>query len=216
MKTMVVLSGGMDSATLLYKLKAEGHECQAITVYYGQRHWREVNCARNVCRLADIQHHVVEMPDLRVHLRGSSQTDSSVDVPEGRYDEEVMKKTVVPNRNMILLAIAGGVAIANGCRALAYGAHAGDHAIYPDCRPSFVEVMRQALLLCDWNLLDLKVPFIDKTKGEIVRMGLVLGVPFEQTWTCYVGGHRPCMKCGACVERAEAFSFACAPDPLIS
>jgi 7-cyano-7-deazaguanine synthase len=126
-----------------------------------------------------------------------------------------MKLTVVPNRNMFMLAAAAAVAIARKADRLAYGAHAGDHTIYPDCRPAFVEAMRTAFGLCDWHELDLLAPYIAWTKGEICKRGTELGVPYEATWTCYVGGDHPCGQCGSCTERAEAFAFAGVVDPLI-
>ena len=126
------------------------------------------------------------------------------------------KGAVAFNRNMMMLAAAGAVALANGCQALAYGAHAGDHTIYPDCRPTFIQIMREAFLNCDWNPLDLLVPFRDWNKGQIAQEGIRLGVPYELTWTCYEGGEKPCGLCGACCERREAFEYAGASDPLLT
>lgn len=217
MKVMVVLSGGMDSATLLYDIRSKGHDVVAITFNYGQRHRREVEAAWRLTQRAGVEHRIVTLPEIGSLLHGSSQTDLTVDVPHGRYDDESMKKTVVPNRNMVLLAIAGGAAIAERCQALAYGAHAGDHAIYPDCRPVFITAMREAFRLChDAPGLALFAPFEDWTKGMIARHGIMLGVPFDLTWTCYEGGQAPCGKCGACVERAEAFASVPAVDPLLT
>jgi 7-cyano-7-deazaguanine synthase len=125
-----------------------------------------------------------------------------------------MRVTVVPNRNMILLAVAIGHAIASGADAVAYGAHAGDHAVYPDCRPAFAEAMAEAAGLCHYDPgVTLLRPFIDRTKADIVRLGAALGVPFALTWSCYEGGVRHCGRCGTCVERREAFTLAGVPDP---
>jgi len=123
--------------------------------------------------------------------------------------------TVVPNRNMLMLAAAAAIALTSHCEALAYGAHAGDHTIYPDCRPTFIQIMREALLNCDWQPLQLLVPFQNWTKGDIVKEGLRLRVPYELTWTCYQGDAEPCGKCGSCTEREEAFAFAGIPDPAL-
>jgi 7-cyano-7-deazaguanine synthase len=149
-------------------------------------------------------------------MGGSSQTDKSVPVPEGHYEEESMKQTVVPNRNMILLALAGAWAISTKSDAIAYAAHSGDHAIYPDCRPEFTEAMSDALRLCDWHEVKLMRPFLYPTpmsKADIVKLGTSLGVPFELTWSCYKGGEKHCGKCGTCVERVEAFQLAGVEDP---
>jgi 7-cyano-7-deazaguanine synthase len=117
---------------------------------------------------------------------------------------------------MFMLAAAGAVAIARKADRLAYGAHAGDHTIYPDCRPEFVDAMGRAFGLCDWHTLSLHAPYINMTKGDICKRGVALGVPYEKTWTCYVGGDRPCGRCGSCTERAEAFEVAGIPDPLLA
>lgn len=216
MKTFLILSGGMDSATLLYDLIAQGDTVEAIGVNYQQRHRKELECAMRLCRTRNVPFDVLDLSSIASFLTGSSQTDMRVPVPLGRYDEPSMKQTVVPNRNMLLLAAAGAVAIARKADRLAYGAHAGDHTIYPDCRPAFVDVMTQALAITDWHPLTLHAPYLHITKGDICRLGLTLGVPYEYTWTCYVGGDRPCGQCGACTERAEAFAFAGRSDPLVT
>lgn len=215
MKTCLILSGGMDSATLLYDLVRQGDHVRAIGINYKQRHGKELHCAAWLCEKLGVPFDVIDLSPIARFLTGSSQTDPNVPVPFGKYDEPVMKQTVVPNRNMLLLAAAGGVAIAERCDRLAYGAHAGDHTIYPDCRPEFVSLMRVALRRADWHVLELHAPYLYWDKGDICIHGLRLGVPYGHTWTCYVGGETPCEKCGACVERAEAFAKAEAVDPLI-
>lgn len=215
MKTVLILSGGMDSATLLYDLLAAGDKVDAIGINYKQRHGKELACAADLCKRTRVSFDVLDLSALAKHLTGSSQSDPTVAVPFGKYDEPSMKLTVVPNRNMFMLAAAGAVAIARKADRLAYGAHAGDHTIYPDCRPEFVAAMATALGLCDWHTLGLHAPYINMTKGDICKRGAELGVPYEATWTCYVGGDHPCGKCGSCTERAEAFAFAGIPDPLV-
>jgi 7-cyano-7-deazaguanine synthase len=153
------------------------------------------------------------LPDLGDLLKGSSLTDDSVELPEGHYAEESMKATVVPNRNMILLALAGGYALSSGFDTIAYAAHAGDHFIYPDCRPEFAEAMEKALGLADWNDLSLYRPFVDMTKADLVKLGKELESPLGMTWSCYAGMDIHCGKCGTCVERKEAFELAKVPDP---
>lgn len=206
----------MDSATLLYDLVTHGDTVEAISVNYKQRHSKELNCAEWLCRDLGVRFDILDLSGLSSFLTGSSQSDPSVPVPFGKYDEPSMKLTVVPNRNMFMLAAAGAVAIARKADRLAYGAHAGDHTIYPDCRPEFVVAMAKAFGLCDWHTLGLHAPYINMTKGDICKRGVELRVPYEKTWTCYVGDDKPCGKCGACTERAEAFEFAGIADPLRS
>lgn len=214
MKTVLVFSGGMDSSTLLYDLMAQGDTVECVTVNYKQRHAVEIKQAEKICRKAGVKQTVVDLSSVGEFLKGSSQTDESVRVPFGNYDEPSMKITVVPNRNMFLLAVAGAYAIAQKADRLAYGAHAGDHAIYPDCRPEFVAGMQAVFQIADWHKLSLYAPYLHMSKGEICKVGLKLGVPYELTWTCYQGLEAPCGKCGACVERDEAFQFCNARDPL--
>ena len=213
-KTIVILSGGMDSTVLLAYLLARGDEAKCLTIDYGQRHRREIESAKAVAAHYRVEHRVADLSGLRQFLKGSSQTEEGIAVPEGHYAAENMKLTVVPNRNMLMLAVATAWAISEKAEAVAYGAHAGDHAIYPDCRPEFADALGQAILLCDWHKVALETPFAHMTKGQIATLGRTLVVPFHLTWTCYVGGERPCGKCGACQERAEAFAFAGIADPL--
>ena len=214
MKTAVLLSGGLDSTVLLASRRAKGETCLAVTVNYGQRHRVEIMAARHVARHLSIQHEVVDLSNLQPFLKGSSQTDQSVEVPYGHYADENMKTTVVPNRNMVLLAVAGAVAIGHGCDELAYAAHAGDHAIYPDCRPEFAFRMAQAFLLCDWKPIRLIRPFINMSKADIVSLGSLCRAPMHLTYSCYEGREGiHCGKCGTCVERKEAFELAAVTDP---
>ena len=215
MKTVLIFSGGMDSGTLLYDLLNAGDEVECLAINYKQRHFRELDAAKKLCKHLKIKLDILDLSGLGSMLKGSSQTDDSVAVPFGNYDEPNMKLTVVPNRNMFLLAAAGAVAVSRKADRLAYGAHAGDHTIYPDCRPEFVEAMKSAFQLCDWHNLDLYAPYLDMTKGDICKRGGALNVRYDLTWTCYTGGETPCGKCGSCMERAEAFAFAGMEDPLL-
>jgi 7-cyano-7-deazaguanine synthase len=213
MRTIVILSGGMDSAVLLAQLKSEGRECKCLSIDYGQRHKRELVMAQYISNHYQVEHKVINLSGLRAVLGGSSQTDQNVTVPQGHYADENMKLTVVPNRNMILLSIAGAWAISLKYDTVAYGAHAGDHAIYPDCREEFVQILSKALELADWHRITLERPFINKSKGEIVAQGAVLDVPFDRTYSCYKGGLDHCGQCGTCVERRMAFIEAGVKDP---
>lgn len=218
MKTLIVLSGGADSATLAYHLKATGDELEAVSFDYGQRHKREIESAVVIAGHLGINHQVVLLPGLGKLLKGSALTDDAVAVPHGHYEEETMRQTVVPNRNTIMLSIAWGIACAGGFEAVALGIHAGDHFIYPDCRPGYVVQLQHALRAGTEGHrhegLHLEAPFLHLKKADIIKLGLELGVPYEMTWTCYEGGDDACGKCGSCRERVEAFQLAGAQDPL--
>lgn len=212
-KVVAIYSGGMDSTVLLFHLRSQGYDVSALSVDYGQRHRKELDSARSICRMVGIPHEVADLRGIAHLLKGNSLIGSEVEVPEGHYAEESMKATVVPNRNMIMLSVAIGYAISLGAQFVAYGAHSGDHTIYPDCRPEFAAALNTAALLADWHQVELLRPFVRLTKAEIVKRGAELNIPFELTWSCYKGGERHCGLCGTCVERAEAFSLAGLQDP---
>ena len=212
-KTVVVLSGGMDSATLLYHLHDAGHELKALSIHYGQRHARELESAAALGARLGVEHRIADLRPI-TPLLGDNSLSGSLDVPEGHYQQESMKLTVVPNRNMLLLSVAIAWAVGLKFDHVAYGAHSGDHAIYPDCRPAFAAAMDEAARLCDWHPITLLRPFVEMDKGDIALRGHQLGVPYELTWTCYKGGVRHCGKCGACHERREAFARHGFVDPV--
>ena len=216
MRAVAMISGGVDSTTLVYHLRDQGYELVLVSFDYAQRHRRELAAAGRVARALEIPHRVVDISGVGRLLSGSALTDASVPVPEGHYTDASMRSTVVANRNAILLSIATGIAVSHGCELVAYAAHAGDHPIYPDCRPEFVRAMESALRLGNQGFASSEfrvyAPFLEKTKAEIVAIGARLGVPFEMTWSCYVGGERHCGRCGTCTERREAFQLAGVPD----
>ena len=213
MKTLVIYSGGLDSTVLLSHLLREGGEVCALSVDYGQRHRRELVQAERICAGAGVPHRTADLSTVGSLLSGSSLTSPEIPVAEGHYTETSMKSTVVPNRNMILLALATGHALSVGASRVAYAAHGGDHAIYPDCREAFADAMAAAMRLCDWTEVELLRPFIGWTKAAIVRHGAALGAPLELTWSCYQGGEFHCGRCGTCIERREAFDLAAVDDP---
>lgn len=211
----MILSGGLDSTTALYELQQEHEVVEALTFDYGQRHRREIESAQKICKELSLAHRIVDASNLNELLQGSSLTSSAIDTPHGHYAEENMKQTVVPNRNAIFINIAVGYAISQKIYALGLGIHAGDHYIYPDCRPEFIESQQNTLSLANDCEFHLMTPFIHSNKTEIVARGKELAVPFHLTWTCYEGGERPCEKCGSCVERTEAFEENNLADPLL-
>ena len=215
MKTAVVLSGGMDSATLLYDLVSQGHNCTALLFNYSQRHACELGYGTRLCAHQKVPYQLVDLTDVSHLFAGeSSQVNRSVKVPDGHYTQDAMKVTVVPNRNMIMLSLAVGYAVAHGLDNVAYGAHKGDHTIYPDCRESFVVAMQHAIGLCDWHPVKLLAPYLAHSKADICKRGSVLGVPFADTWSCYNGdGKTHCGSCATCIERLECFHLAGVPDP---
>lgn len=207
MKTVLLLSGGMDSTTLLYSLLDQNIEVHALSFHYGQRHNKELESARKLAELTNTPHKIIDITSINELLKGSSLT-SGIDVPHGHYEDESMKKTVVPNRNMILLSLAIGYAVSINADNVAYAAHSGDHAIYPDCRPIFFERMNHVSKVANYNPIEVIAPFLYISKGEIAKIGKKLNVPFDLTWTCYEGKDEPCGECGACVERKEAMEEA--------
>lgn len=215
MKAVVLLSGGVDSTTLLAEIKRKSPEViYCLSFAYGQRHEREVFSARQIARYYDVPHTVITLP-IDPFL-GSALTDGGVEpVPHGHYEDESMKRTVVPNRNMVLISIATAFAISNECDTVAYAAHAGDHAIYPDCRQAFVIAMRAVMKVADYREIELYTPFLHLSKAEIVARGIEQQVPYQYTWSCYEGGGLHCGQCGTCVERLEAFTLAHAKDPVV-
>jgi 7-cyano-7-deazaguanine synthase len=212
-KVVVIYSGGMDSFTVLHKAVQAGHDVYALSFNYGQRHVKELDCAAQVCRELGIKHKIVDISAINQLLAGSSLTDD-IDIPEGHYAADNMKSTVVPNRNMILLSLAVGYAVSLGASQVYYGAHSGDHFIYPDCRPEFVQKMHDVCQIANYEPVDIVSPYLSQTKIEILADGLAMGLDYSQTWTCYNGRDKACGKCGSCQERLEAFALNNAEDPL--
>ncbi|MGH3869136.1 MAG: 7-cyano-7-deazaguanine synthase QueC [Pseudonocardiaceae bacterium] len=216
---VVIASGGLDSTTVAYQLVAKGSCVSLLSFDYGQRHRKELDFAKRIAELLGSTHDVVDLSGLGPLLGGSALTDSALSVPDGHYTDSSMRATVVPNRNMIMLSIAVGAAVAAGADAVAFGAHAGDHPIYPDCRPQFFDLLGQTALAANEGFLadgfQLLAPFLRASKADIVRSAAELGVPVELTWSCYKGGEIHCGTCGTCTERIEAFALAGTPDPTV-
>jgi len=212
-KVVVIFSGGMDSFTVLNRALKDGKEVYALTFDYGQKHVKEIACASKVCTQLGVAHKVIDISAINQLLAGSSLTDD-IEIPEGHYEAESMKSTVVPNRNMILLSLAVGYAVSVNASQVYYGAHSGDHAIYPDCRPEFVMKMNDVCKIANYEAVEIFSPYLTVTKTDILTDGLKMGLSYYDTWTCYNGREKACGKCGACQERLEAFADNNTTDPL--
>jgi 7-cyano-7-deazaguanine synthase len=212
-KVVVIYSGGMDSFTLLHQVINEGKRVYALSFNYGQKHSKELHYAQKVSDELGIPHKIVDITAINQLLLGSSLTDD-IEIPEGHYEEESMKSTVVPNRNMIMLSLAVGYAVSIGAGAVYFGAHGGDHAIYPDCRPEFVSKMDAVSKIANYEPVEILAPFLNSDKIDILKAGLALGLDYGKSWTCYNGRERACGKCGSCRERLEAFEENNQKDPL--
>jgi 7-cyano-7-deazaguanine synthase len=221
-KAVVLLSGGVDSSTLLTYVGATlgVDERFAITFLYGQKHGREVACARRQAERVGVrEHRLLDVEWFAQVASGSALTDESVAVPDLADVAEANRDqppTYVPNRNMVLLSIGAAYAEARGCDAVYYGAHAGDRYGYWDCTPEFVDRLNAVLALNRRRPVVVHAPFAGRSKADIVRLGRDLGVDYAATWSCYRGGERPCGACPTCVERAEAFRVAGVRDPSAS
>lgn len=212
---VVLCSGGLDSATLVYHLHHKGLVPTALLFDYGQRHIKEILCAEKVCRLSHTPSVVVDLSNIRPLISKGSQSGDEMP-PEGHYTEMSMKTTIVPNRNAIMLSIACGFAITRGISEVFFAAHSGDHTIYPDCRPDFVHAFDKAMQIGNaWNPVRVFAPFASWTKAQIAREAFMLEVPIAETWSCYKGLALHCGKCGTCVERREAFELAGVEDPTL-
>jgi 7-cyano-7-deazaguanine synthase len=214
-KALVLLSGGMDSVTALYDAARKLEVVGAVSFDYGSKHnHRELPLAHWHCAKLDVHHDVVPLPFVN-DLFASDLLKSGGDVPDGHYADDNMRRTVVPFRNGIMLAIACGIAESRGADQLVIAAHAGDHTIYPDCRENFMHAMAAAMKAGTYEGIQLARPFIDFSKADIARLGHRIGVDYGKTWSCYKGRELHCGTCGTCVERIEAFELAGVSDPTI-
>ena len=200
MKALVLYSGGLDSTILLHWAKTI-YDITAVSFDYGQRHKKELKYAIDNCLELDIPHIVIKLPFFK---QFNSSLLGTEEIPEGHYKDKSMHSTVVPFRNGIMLSIAIGLAENLGIKRVLLASHAGDHAIYPDCREEFTYFMDKASRKGTYNKVRVISPFNKKTKKQIVKIGRKLNIDFDKTWSCYKGKNKPCGKCGTCVERKEA------------
>ena len=202
MKGLLIYSGGLDSTTLLYEYKDS--IALAVTFDYGSKHnAREIACAVENCKKLGIKHLVIPLGFIGQYFK-SDLLLSGGDIPEGSYADENMKSTVVPFRNGIMLAVAAGLAESYELDAVFLANHSGDHAIYPDCRPAFIDAFAAAVSAGTYNGVQVLSPYCNITKRDIALRGKALGVDYRETYSCYKGGEKHCGKCGTCVERKEA------------
>ena len=211
--SLIVLSGGLDSTTMLYEYQYRIG--MALSFHYGSNHNdRELEFAKLHCERLGIPHMVIRLPFIKQFFK-SSLLEGADAIPEGNYDDENMKSTVVPFRNGIMLSIAAGIAENNKMQYVMLANHAGDHTIYPDCRPEFVEAMNNAIHSGTWNGVQLLTPYTLLTKAEIAAKGKDLKIDYSETWSCYKGGEHHCGVCGTCRERKEALAQAGIEDHTI-
>ncbi len=204
--SVIIVSGGMDSITLLHDYK--DRIALGISFDYGSNHnAKEIPFAELHCKRLGIKHITIPLEFMHKYFK-SSLLEGADAIPEGHYEDENMKSTVVPFRNGIMLAIAAGIAESNGLDHVMIANHGGDHAIYPDCRPEFISAMSSATSAGSYNGVTVIAPYTSITKGDIARRGKELGIDYTETWSCYKGGDKHCGKCGTCVERKEALCDA--------
>lgn len=215
-KTLVVCSGGLDSVTLAYQVAQQRHLVGLLTFNYGQRHQKEIIFAELAAKRLGVPLRLVDITAVGQLLR-SSLTDDSLVVPQGHYHADNMASTVVPNRNAIMLTIAFGLADSLGAQAVAIAVHGGDHFIYPDCRPAFIQafVQMQNLALDKTPPIELYSPYLTLGKGDIAKQAIKYRVPIHETWSCYNGGEQHCGRCATCIERLQAIDEAQAQDDTL-
>ncbi|EWM52198.1 7-cyano-7-deazaguanine synthase QueC [Ruminococcus flavefaciens] len=226
MKALVLFSGGVDSTTCLgIAVKKYGaDQVLALSVFYGQKHRRELEAAKNIAEYYGVQLKTLDLSLIFADSDCSLLEGSSEDIPRESYAEQLSKtdgapvSTYVPFRNGLFLSSAASIALSNGCEVIYYGAHSDDAAgnAYPDCSSDFNDAINQAIYLGSGKQLRVEAPFIGLTKAQVVRKGLELNVPYQLTWSCYEGSDRPCGKCGTCIDRAAAFAANGMEDPAIT
>lgn len=225
MKALVLCSGGVDSATCL-ALAVEQYgaeEVLALAIYYGQKHQKELEASQKLAEYYHVKFKILDLSIIFADSDCSLLTHSKTEIPKETYAEQLQKtkgkpvSTYVPFRNGLFLSSAASIALANHCEVIYYGAHSDDSAgnAYPDCSDAFHQAMKQAIYLGSSNQLQIKAPFVNLTKAQVVATGLKLQVPYEYTWSCYEGGEKPCGTCGTCLDRAKAFYLNGVEDKIL-
>ena len=204
----------MDSFTLLHQALSQNYEVDCLTFDYGQRHIKEIEYARLACHENKLSNLQIKIANVESIFAKSALTSDSIEMPHGSYQAETMQSTIVPNRNMLFISHAIAYAISKNINKVWYGAHAGDHFIYPDCRPEFLSAMNAVAQICHTAPIQVEAPFLNLSKAEIVKIGMGLEINYAKTWTCYEGQDLACGQCGSCNERLESFALNNATDPL--
>lgn len=224
MKAIVLFSGGLDSTTCLAMVidKYGKENVIALSLHYGQKHSKEIDCSKKIANYYGVKHITFDVSKFFKNSNCSLLMASSEEVPEKSYNEQLAETrgkpvtTYVPYRNGMFLSIAASMAISNGCQEIYYAAHKDDAAgnAYPDCSTDFNNTISKAIFIGSGNAVNVKAPFININKADIVKQGLSLKVPYEMTWSCYKGGDKPCGRCGTCIDRIKAFELNGIKDPL--
>ena len=225
-KALVLVSGGLDSTTCLgLAVKKNGKEnVVALSVYYGQKHDKEITSAKEVTEYYDVEWLQLDLSKMFEYSDCSLLSHSEKEIPKESYAKQLEKtngtpvSTYVPFRNGLFLSSAAAIALSKGCSYIYYGAHSDDAAgnAYPDCSDAFNKAMHDAVYIGSGNQLQIEAPFVNMTKADVVKLGLELNVPYELTWSCYEGGDKPCGVCGTCIDRQAAFEKNGVMDPLLN
>lgn len=214
MRIVSALSGGMDSTTVLARLLADGHEVHCLNFTYGSKHNQyECMSAEAVADYYDVSYKLIDLSNIFENFQ-SNLLKSGGEIPEGHYEQENMKLTVVPGRNTIFSGILMGYAQSIGASAIALGVHQGDHEIYPDCRIEYINSLRTTICLATEGEVDIYTPYLHTNKIGIIKDGLKLNVPYHLTRTCYKDQEISCGVCGSCRERIEGFQENGVKDPI--
>ncbi|MDD4295014.1 MAG: 7-cyano-7-deazaguanine synthase QueC [Candidatus Omnitrophica bacterium] len=213
-RSVILLSGGLDSAVTLYFAKKYGYDLTALIFSYGQRHEKETECAKKLADMVGINKYLLE---ITLPWSESALINRSIEVPYGRdLEAKDIPLTYVPGRNIIFLSYAFSLAETIKAKRIFIGAHVEDYSGYPDCRPEFINSFEDA---CNKGIsrngIEISAPLLDKNKKDIITLGNELNVPFENTWSCYSGTDKPCMKCDSCRFRQQGFEALGLVDPLI-
>ena len=225
MKAMVLFSGGVDSTTCLGIAvdKYGAENVVALSIAYGQKHTKEIECSQKIAQHYGVEHLYLDLGKIFQYSNCSLLSHSDQEIPTESYAEQIEKtdgapvSTYVPFRNGLFLSSAASIALSKGCEVIYYGAHSDDAAgnAYPDCSDAFNKAINEAIYIGSGNQLRVEAPFIGLTKAQVVKKGLELKVPYELTWSCYMGEEKPCGVCGTCIDRAKAFEENGVVDPAL-
>ena len=225
MKAMVLFSGGVDSTTCLGIAvdKYGAENVVALSIAYGQKHTKEIECSQKIAQHYGVEHLYLDLGKIFQYSNCSLLSHSDQEIPTESYAKQIEKthgapvSTYVPFRNGLFLSSAASIALSKGCEVIYYGAHSDDAAgnAYPDCSDAFNKAINEAIYIGSGNQLKVEAPFIGLTKAQVVKKGLELKVPYELTWSCYMGEDKPCGVCGTCIDRAKAFEENGDADPAL-